>query len=203
MRAALLLVVPLFVSTVVCAQQPLPSGQKSAPPVPKSAPGKAVAVTPVLAPAPVTMQAVAPATDDGDATDPNFPTEAQLAELACANEFNFAADKLSETKFLLHVDTQSAACKSKPRVAYWKLSSDDGLNFADLQPNEFVRTVKPVARGVEIEVIPDVRFYVYGSVPVMEGVAADSPVLTFGLSEFDAVVAATTASAVKSPVKRP
>lgn len=180
MRPALVAVSLLFVAGAVCAQTTAPK------PVAKAA-----------APQSGQMRLPAATPPPGDMA---MPTPEQLAELACANEYAFFADKVGENRFLLRLDTQSPQCRKAGRAVQWKVSGDEGLTFVELAPGGFVRSVKPVAQGVEVEVIPDLRFYALGSVTIMDGVNADGPVLAFGASELDmlqAVSAAAPARAAK------
>jgi hypothetical protein len=125
---------------------------------------------------------------------PDFPTPEQLAELACANEYQFLADKIGDNRYLLRVDTQSPDCRGRQRTVLWKISGDDGVTFIELKQGAHVRSVKPVAQGVEIEVAPAIRYYALGSVPVMDGVTADSPVISFGRYEGEPIPASAPAA---------
>lgn len=191
MRPAFLLLLSLVVASGSAWAQSKPA---AAPAKPATAPAPA---QPAATPTKSVSADALPSTEEAD--PPGFPTPAQLAELNCANEFDFVADKVTETKWTLRVKVKTPSCQSSSRVVNWKISGDDGLNFVDLGPSEYVQSVKPGAQGTEVEVIPNVRFYAYGAVPVMEGVNAESPVIIFGASDFDSPLAAAATAPAAAP----
>lgn len=174
MRSTYLLAALLLGPAIACAQQ---------------APAK-----PAPAPAATTTKLAAA---KGPPPDGNFPTQEQIAELTCANEYQFIADNAGTNRYLLRLDTKSPACKNVQRSVRWKYSGDDGASFIDLAPGKAVVAVRPVAQGVEIEVAPDTRVFLIGSVTVMEGVNAEGPVLALGPSEYEALQAMSARPAKK------